>query len=66
MFESITPQSETPVVSYTVDPASRQITLHRLDRNGPTPLGTFSRAADAWSALDAIDAPAANHERAAA
>jgi hypothetical protein len=46
-----------PLVACSVDPRSNAITLHHIDLDGSSPLGTFATAAEAWRALDALDAP---------
>jgi hypothetical protein len=33
----------------------RSITLHTLELDGPTHIGTFASAAEAWTAVDALD-----------
>jgi hypothetical protein len=58
MFEIIsTPAPEAPAVDVTYDTGSGEIVLHRLERSGLTRVGSFRSAAEAWAALDQIDAP---------
>ena len=44
--------------SIAIERSGRQITLRVLHEDGVQDLGSFANAADAWRALDRIDAPA--------
>jgi hypothetical protein len=48
-----------PVLAVDVDERTAQITIHELHRDGVRLVGTYADAAQAWAAVDRLDAPAA-------
>lgn len=60
MFTETVPEITFPAttpVAYSHDRRTGAITLTQLTADGVSALGTFTSPAEAWSALDAIDAP---------
>jgi hypothetical protein len=48
---------DTVSLAFTTDPETGLITMCGLHAEGVQRIGTFRTAAEAWAALDAIDAP---------
>lgn len=46
----------SPIPALAVTRSDRGITVHTLDLDGLQPVGTFRSAADAWRAIDELDA----------